>query len=328
MVYWLAVGPRGSSSEKLARTSPLATKPRNSFFEHASYQSTYLAHKLFLERQDGYEYTQNQRNNMALAFAHVEYENNHSCVSWHGLKLDAGRQLTEFLRDKVASRLDDTPGRDEFRSHLNGLSLTGMGQESLKAVLDADVPEERAWAAGEALAEACLTETYGVLFPWNMEKDKRNPFGSLPGADIVGFVDDGSGYRFALGEVKSSGEHKTPPQVMSGRSGHMGHQIDKLAHNLTTICQLLKWLLPRIKSTTHQSAFDQAAVTFFNSGNKSVALFGVLVRDTSPNTLDLSGRGKAFREKLASPTSCKLIALYLPWSLDQLVGQIQEGGES
>lgn len=183
---------------------------------------------------------------MSLVFAKVEYKDDHACVSWRGLSLDTGEQFSDFLRDRVASRLVDSIGQDEFRSHLNGLSLTGMGQTSLEAVLNAEAPEERAWAASEALAEAYLAENHGVVFPWNMERDKRNPFGSLPGADIVGFINDGECHRFALGEVKCSSEKKTPPQVMSGRSGHMGHQLDKLSHNITTICQLLKWLLPRL----------------------------------------------------------------------------------
>ncbi|AKB27151.1 hypothetical protein MSSIT_0432 [Methanosarcina siciliae T4/M] len=262
---------------------------------------------------------------MSLTFANIEYENNHASVSWRGLKFTNNGSFLVFLKDDVASRLDDTSGRDDFSSHLKGLSLTGMGQKSLKAVLNADVPEERAWAAGEALAEAYLIHSHGVVFPWNMERDKRNPFGSLPGADIVGFINDGLGYRFALGEVKTSGEQKIPPQVMSGRSGQMGHQIDKLANNLTIINQLLRWLLPRVKGTKYESVFDQASIAFFNSGNKQMAIFGVLIRDTSPNELDLSGRGKVLRKTLVSPTNCNLVALYLPWSLDQLIDQIRGG---
>jgi len=266
---------------------------------------------------------------MSLSFTSVVYEdNNQSCVSWSGLQCSNNDQFSKFLTTKVASRLDDSEGNDEFRSHLNGLALTGLGKDSLAEVLNADHPEERAWAAGEALAEAYLEEEEDIVFPWNMERDKRNPFGSLPGADIVGFVGDDTDCRFVLGEVKSSSEHRYPPQIMSGRSGHMGHQLDNLAGNLTTICQLLKWLLPRVKNTVYQPKYDQAAASYFNSGNKKVKLFGVLVRDTEPNASDLSGRGSAVRQELSVPTNCRLIALYLPFGLDQLIDQIREGGAS
>ena len=50
--------------------------------------------------------------------------------------------------------------------------------------------------------------------------------------------------------------------------------------------------------------------------------------DTQPNERDLSARGKALRRKLASPTQCDLVALYLPWKTDQLVPSIRQGGDS
>lgn len=266
---------------------------------------------------------------MNLSFLSKVYEDNHACVSWSGLQCADTEHFSEFLSTKVLNRLDDTEGNDDFRSHLNGLDgLTGMGQESLAAVLNADHPEERSWAAGEALAEAFLEEQHGVVFPWNMERDKRNPFGSLPGADIVGFIGDATDCRFALGEVKSSSEQKYPPQVMSSRSGHMGHQLDGLANDLTKICQLLKWLLPRVKNNSYEDFFNQAAVTFFNSGNKNISLFGILVRDTQSNAKDLSVRGANLRTKFSEPTTCQLMALYLPWGINELISKIRNGGAS
>ena len=265
---------------------------------------------------------------MRLPFANTVYENREDCVSWSGIQFTDNQQFSEFLTTKTANRLDDTEGNVAFRNHLSGLALTGLGQESLAAVLKAEQPEERAWAAGEALAEATLEEIDNLIFPWNMERDKRNPFGSLPGADIVGFVGEGADCRLALGEVKSSSEQNCPPQIMSGRNGHMGHQLDTLANNLTSICQLLKWLLPRVKNTVHQSRYDAAAITFFNSGNRSVALFGVLIRDTPTNSQDLSGRVATLRNAFSLATTCRLIAIYLPWAISELPNRIRSRGAS
>jgi len=237
----------------------------------------------------------------------------------------AGDKLNDFLSGPVAARLDDTEGGEELRSHLRGLSLTGMGQDALEEVLAADVPEERAWAAGEALAEAVLTEHHDVVLPWNTERDKRNPFASLPGADIVGFQRDGDSHRIALGEVKCSAEEKWPPQVMSGRSG-IGHQLDSLANNLGTICQLFKWLLPRVKKTQHVSAFNNACIRYFNSERRDLALFGILVRDKEARETDLQARGRSLGGALQGPTRCQLLALYLPWPISLLPAAIQQGG--
>ncbi len=258
----------------------------------------------------------------------TEYEDNHACVSWYGHTFSVGSEFDTFLQENVRSRLDDDEGSEDFRSHLRGLELTGMGKATLESVLTAEAPEERDWAAGEALAEAFLIETRGMVFPWNMERDKRNPFGSLPGADLVGFLSESDGYRLALGEVKTSSEKAYPPQVMSGRSGYMGHQIDTLACNLTTLCQLLKWLHPRTKGGQFQDAFDRSCVTFFNSGSKAISLFGVLIRDTQPNARDLSVRGTALRNRLVAPTRCDLIALYLPYKSNQLIPAIRQGGDA
>ncbi|MFP4243051.1 MAG: hypothetical protein ACLFTW_13865, partial [Chitinispirillaceae bacterium] len=139
---------------------------------------------------------------------------------------------------------------------------------------------------------------------------------------------EGENCRFALGEVKSSSERKYPPQVMSGRSGHMGYQLQTLADDLTRIYQLLRWLLPRVKNTEHQNSYDTASISFFNSNNKSIALFGVLIRDTAINENDLSTLGASLREKFSLPTTCNLVALYLPWSISELPAKIRAGGEA
>ena len=254
------------------------------------------------------------------------YQSTHGCVSWQGECALDGAALGSFLSGPVAARLNDAEGGDELRSHLRGLSLTGMGKVALEEVLAADEPEERDWAAGEALAEALLEEHHDVVLPWNTERDKRNPFASLPGADIVGFQRDGDSHRLALGEVKCSSEAQWPPQVMSGRSGGLGHQLDTLASNLSTICQLLKWLLPRVKRTPHEGSFNTACGRYFNSGRRDLALFGILVRDQEARETDLQARGRSLGGRLQLPTRCHLIALYLPWPISQLPAAIQQGG--
>ncbi|MBV6501769.1 MAG: hypothetical protein CJBNEKGG_04287 [Prosthecobacter sp.] len=258
----------------------------------------------------------------------VAYQSSHGCTSWQGERAVAGDELNAFLSGPVAARLNDTEGGEELRSHLRGLSLTGMGHQALEEVLAADEPEERDWAVGEALAEAILEEHHDVVLPWNTERDKRNPFASLPGADIVGFQRDGDSHRLALGEVKCSSEEQWPPQVMSGRSGRIGHQLDALASNLGTICQLLKWLLPRVKGTTHEGSFNNACSRYFNSSRRDVTLFGILIRDKDAREQDLQARGRSLGRSLQAPTHCQLLALYLPWPISDLPTAIRQGGAS
>lgn len=248
----------------------------------------------------------------------LEYRRHRQDVLWEGISFKQDNAFDGFLDEKVCSRLIDFEGTQEVEAHLRGLALTGFGKSCLQSVLSAGSPEERDWAIGEAMAEAWLTEEHQVIWPWNMERDKRNSKASLPGADLVGFVVDGSSVRLALGEVKSSSETKSPPQIMSGRSGHMGHQLDKLASDLGTIHTLFCWLLFRCKNTGFESFFNQSATLYFNSGNKAVSLFGVLIRGTCVDESDLRARGEALAQSITLPTTCRLIALYLPFGLAQL----------
>lgn len=256
----------------------------------------------------------------------IAYQSANGCVSWQGERAVDGDDLKGFLSGPVAARMHDLEGHEELRSHLNGLNLTGMGQDALEEVLAAEVPEERDWAAGEALAEAVLEEHHNIVLPWNTERDKRNPFASLQGADIVGFQRDGDSHRLALGEVKCSSEEKWPPQVMSGRSGGMGHQLETLANNLATILQLLKWLLPRVKGTEHEGTFKTAFSRYFNSRYRDLTLFGILIRDKDARETDLQARGFSLSGSLKEPTRCHLLAFYLPWPISELPAVIQHGG--
>ena len=262
---------------------------------------------------------------MGLPFANEEYINYDTCVSWYGTKYHDCDELDAFLSKSVKSRLDDDEGVDVFRSCLRGLELTGMGRACLEEVLTTETLESPDWAVGEALAESLLMETHDVIFPWNMKRDKRNPFASLPGADLIGFIKEKDKFRLVLGEVKTSSEIKSPPQVMLGRSG-MKYQLDNLSDNMGIIHQHLLWLFHRTQNEIYKQAYESSCTNYFNSQCKDVFLFGVLIRDTIPNELDLSGRGKKLREKLSSPTTCHLIALYLPWSIEDLAVRLRKGG--
>jgi len=261
----------------------------------------------------------------SLAFTAVNYENQSQQVSWRGVSLEDGNRFDTFLVNDVASQLRDEEGSSEFEAHLRSLVNTGFARDSLDVILAADVPEERDWAVGEAMAEAYLASEHDITWPWNMERDKRNPKASLPGADLVGFrITDGK-VQLALGEVKTSTDVNAPPGVMNGRNG-MVHQIDNLANNLSLICQLLKWLLPRCKGTEYETSFNTAVSLFLVSGNKAIVLFGVLIRDTQPDERDLRARGQHLAGKLQDPTICHLIAIYLPCAIPELPARVAGGG--
>lgn len=258
-------------------------------------------------------------------FETINYETRDRQVSWQGVSLFEGDGFESFMTNDVASRLHDEEGTNEFETHLRGLASTGFANNSLNEILAAEISEERDWAICEAMAEAYLMRQYNVNWPWNMERDKRTSNASLPGADLIGFWVNSENVRLVLGEVKSSSEKKYPPQVMDSRYGHMGYQIDNLSRNLGLINQLFKWLLPRCKGTKYETSFNAAIILFLKSGNKDVALFGVLIRDTEPNELDLQARGRSLADTLHDPSTCHLIALYIPCAIANLPTRISGG---
>ncbi len=255
------------------------------------------------------------------ALVTLSYEDQMQQVIWQGISMTDGVLFDSFMTNDVASRLYDEEGAKQFESHLRGLATTDFAQENLNRVLAAAVPEERDWAIGEAIAESYLERRHGVTWPWNMERDKRTPKASLPGADLVGFEVNGDSVRLVLGEVKTSSDARTPPNVMNGRSG-MEHQIDKLANDLGLIHHLLKWLLFRCKNTEYESIFNAAVAQFLESGNKAVALFGVLIRDTRPDPLDLRARGNSLSGLLQHPATCHLIGVYIPCTIADLPDRV------
>ncbi|EMK9533246.1 hypothetical protein ABNA15_004568 [Escherichia coli] len=232
----------------------------------------------------------------------ITYKSEQGCVSWQGHCVQKDCVFNDFLQGPVAARLNDTTDHDALTEHLRELSLTGMGHDSLEEVLAAEVPETRDCAVGKALAEAVLEALHDVVLPWYTECGKRNPFASLPDANIVGFQRDDESHQLSLGEVKCSSATLSPPQLISGRSS-MTHQLDTLASNLANLCLLLKWLLSWGKSTEHETAFNNACTRYFNSGNRDLVLFGILIRDQSVNETDLRARcrslaGRVFQGQL------------------------------
>lgn len=252
------------------------------------------------------------------------YTATQDATRWDGICLASGDEFNEFMTRDVASRLYDEEGKTELKAHLNSLASTGFAQDCLQAILEAELPEERDWAVGEALAEAWLSREHGVVWPWNMERDKRTPLASLPGADLIGFLTNGSETRLALGEVKCSSDSNTPPNVMTGRHG-MTRQLECLATDIELLFTLIRWLHPRCRGNDTELHFDASVRLLLQSGNKALTLFGVLVRDTPPDERDLRSRGRQLGGVVKAPAGCHLLALYLPCPIASLPDRVQGG---
>ncbi len=251
------------------------------------------------------------------------YSKNDGQVIWHGKSIDDQGEFNAFLSGPTRSRLFDEGQHAQYEADLRALATTEMASDTIMRLL-ASEPGKEPWEVGEALAECLLEKERGVKFPWNSERDKRTPKASLPGADLVGLVENGEDALLVLGEVKTSSDANNPPQVMTGKSG-MIHQLDNLATDISIHNSLLKWLHPRCKNTDLWPLYEKAAKKYLASGGRAIKLVGMLMRDTAPNELDLKNRAKHLATKVSTPTEVELDAWYLPTPIDEWSIVVQGG---
>lgn len=247
----------------------------------------------------------------------LQYGNHHNSVEWQGYSVNDNHIYQTFMENNVRNRLNDVDGQAIIENHLRTLAATGFEIENLEILLNARSPEERDWAVGESFAEAILQEELDAVFPWNHARDLRNENASLPGADIVGLVNDGGQFKLLLGEVKTSIENRFPPQVVTSRHG-MANQLETIGTDFTRLITLIMWMVHRCKGTEYETNFNEAVQHLFSSQNQGICLVGVLVRpNIVANVNDLQSRGIALGNIFnGTVTKALLLAYYLPHSLN------------
>ena len=235
-------------------------------------------------------------------------------VSWRGKTLTDENESKDFLRGPVRERLLDEKGLAELTAELRQLATTGMASEALEQFLSIAWDGEP-WQVGESLAECLLESQLGVQWPWNMERDKRTPKASLQGADLVGFLIEDKQVHLVLGEVKTSGDVASPPNVMTGRTG-MITQLEQLASDKKLRWTLIKWLQPLFIDSSSRRLFKKAMKRFLESQGSAIILIGCLMRDTQPSESDLRARGRALARTVITPMRADLYAWYVPHAID------------
>lgn len=254
------------------------------------------------------------------------YSGSRDSVQWCGVAVSDEDGFESYMTDRVRARVEDDEAHDPFAAELLGMATTGMATEFVERLLQA-VPEDPPWAIGEALAECVLAddETREICWPWNLVRDRRTPRASLPGADLVGFCKEGEDVVLLFGEVKTSSDARTPPQVMNG-SGGMAWQLREEATRLDVQHALLQWLCARCESDEHRALYRAAVQRYVQSCGKEILLVGILLRDTEPDERDVAARAAALAESLGPPTRIEITAWYLPVPIEDWPALLDAGG--
>lgn len=249
---------------------------------------------------------------LPLYATHYQDTSNH--VSYSGKVVLDALELKNYFKERVYSRLVDQETKTEFEEHLRAVATTGYGIQNLERFL-AIKDKHKAWQVGEALAECLLADELAVEWPWHTDRDKKTPYASLPGADLVGFMSKENTTYLVLGEVKTSFDARVPPGVMYGKG--IPQQLEELVNNIEVQNTILQWLMQRCHGQQWQEKFDQALSTFINSDGSGVVLFGLLLRDTEPNILDLQNRAISLSQVTTSQPNIFIDAWYFPIKIEE-----------
>lgn len=245
---------------------------------------------------------------MSLAVGTVEYTLGTVPVTGLGLSWTS-EDLDAALAGPVGGIVFDETGKADLASLLSGLPDTDFKQTTIRGLLtDSKSPEN--WRVGEALSEAYLVDKRDCSFPWPDGRDERKSGSSLPGADLVGFKGDGADSRFAFGEVKTSSEKKYPPGAMHGETG-LKQQLEDLRDKSELRNDLVKYLGHRAINASWKVKFQQAAIRYLKD-SADVMVFGVMVRDVTPNQDDIRVRVEKLGSGCPQSMVVELLVIYLP----------------
>jgi hypothetical protein len=221
-------------------------------------------------------------------------------------------ELDAALDGPVRELVNDIEGGRRIRELLEGVSQTHFQKDRLEQILNAD-PEPEDWEVGEALAETYVTTHRSCTFPWPDKWDQRKSRSSLPGADLAGLQETEHRqhpFRFAFGEVKTSGENAYPPGNMHGRHG-LKQQLEDLRDTKPIRDTLFRYLALRAVGTAWEAQFRSAASRYL-ADHTDVAVFGVLIRDVPPHENDLKARSQKLANGRPVMMRIDLLAIYMP----------------
>ena len=245
---------------------------------------------------------------------------------YEGIMFERG-YAEDFLRVKVGPKYFDLKGTQVLMDDFSSVAETGLSKDILEGIFSTKA-NPQSWKIGECMAECYLEENHEVRFHYESNRDARNPEGNLHGADIVGFSELEGETVFVFGEVKTSADKRSPPGVMSGRSG-MIYQLKNIKDNNSIQESLIRWLAFKVQNKEDDDPFRadfiRALQAYFK--NRKLRLVGILIRDTEPNEKDVKSGYTILIREMDPKMSLSLSAIYVPLQIDDFGNYLKRDGQ-
>jgi hypothetical protein len=234
-----------------------------------------------------------------------------------GISFNDENDFKSLLCSDIKKRLVDEPVRQDLLSTLKTLQTDTGFASSQNLLLDIQALSNnninvKNFEIGEAIAEVVLENDFKCRFHWNKRRDSKNPEANQTGADLVAFIELNGDILFLFGEVKTSSEEKSPPQVLTQKGKGMIAQLKELYSNHQKRLDLIRYLQTKIALTDNIKKDFQLAIKAYYNPDNNYQLIGVLIRDTEANEDDLKNVYEDLKDTILKPTGLQLVAVYLP----------------
>jgi len=256
-----------------------------------------------------------------------EKENANKNCSYAGFSFEK-QYIIKHFPNEIRKKLIDYQGTLDLVKSFETVANTDFDKTVLEEIFSLKTSKMPAWRIGEAFGEFFLQENFRVRFWYNHLRDLRNPNASDAGTDLVGFVDSSGDTLFVFGEVKTSEDQSSPPNVVYGRTG-LRKQIDELCNNERTVGNLIRYLGFKVRGLRQDDPFYQdfhRALGVYIKKKKRIHLFGLLVRDKACNNNDLQKRYDEHEHSTHRDMIIKFLGLYVPIEMGDWESIVNGGG--
>ncbi|MBS1954935.1 MAG: hypothetical protein JST89_12155 [Cyanobacteria bacterium SZAS-4] len=233
-----------------------------------------------------------------------------------GISHDDSELIAAFA-GPIKAIITDSDGKHRIEGFLTNLATSEFQTAAIAEIIE-NSSALTSHRLGEAIAESFLIETSNCEFPFPMARDQRNPNANAAGADLVGFVSHAGSFRFAFGEVKTSSDESCPPQVMYGQGG-LKQQLEGLRDDRKVSNALVRYLSHKYASSVVNSTKFESAASRYLSNHRDITIYGVMVRDVAPNSIDLATRAKSLHKDCPNHIGIELKALYFSAPISEMV---------